>query len=176
MEVTDMRQRFAFAALAVGALALSTAWATTDFNGNTAPSGAHYSNGAFEPTCNVSGLSIECTGTSIAGVGNTDATLLLSASYSATVQCRNKGGKIVDVKTQVTGSSSSDDLTDVKNGTLTVSPFTLSGPSTASFLGAAVCPNGNWDKVLLGSPTLLSFTYTLTFDGFGQPAITITGP
>jgi hypothetical protein len=168
-----MRQRFAIAALA---LAIPTAWAVTSFTGNTAPAGAHYAAGAVEPTCSVSGLTVSCTGTVIGGVGNTDATLALSVSYSATVQCRNNGGKIVNVKTQITTATPlPDELTDVRNGQLTVSSFSSSPPSTQSFLDAAICPNGNWDKVPLGSPVVSSFTYTLTFDGFDLAAITVTG-
>jgi hypothetical protein len=172
-----MRKLSTIAFCALGALAFPTAWAVTNFGGNTAPAGAHYSQGSSEPTCSVSGLTVSCTGTSIGGVGNTDADLVLSASYSATVQCRNRGGQIVDVKTQFTTSSSSDSDTRVRNGTLTVSPISLTGPSDASFTSRATCPNGNWTKVLVeGSPSLTAFSYTLTFEGYLEPAITVTGP
>ena len=149
----------------------------TTFNDLTAPEGAHYRRGSGEPECTVGGLIVSCTGTEIGGVGNTDATLLLSVSYSATVQCRNRGGNIVEVKTQTTTATSSDDLTDVRNGTLFVSEVSSSSPTTQSFLNAATCPNGNWTKLLVeGSPSVSSFTYTLTFDGFDQAAVTVTGP
>jgi len=174
-----MRRRFAIAALAIGALALPTAWAVTNFTGNTAPPGAHYANGSSEPVCSVnqSTLTVSCTGTAISGVGNTDATVLLSVSYSATVQCRNHGGQIVDVKTQSTTSSGSDSDTRVRNGTLTVAAISATGPSDSNFTSRATCPNGNWTKELVaGSAAITSFTYTLTFNGFGEPVITITGP
>jgi hypothetical protein len=148
----------------------------TTFNDLTAPQGAHYRQGSGEPVCTVTGLIVSCTGTEIGGVGNTDATLLLDVSYTATVRCRNRGGNIVDVKTQTTTAISSDDLTDVRNGTLFVSAVSSSSPTTQSFLDAATCPNGNWTKLLLeGTPDVSSFTYTLTFDGFTQPAISVTG-
>jgi hypothetical protein len=148
----------------------------TSFTSSTAPNGAHYRNGFSEPVCSLSGGGVSCTGTAIAGVGNTDATLLLQVSYSATVQCRNRGGKIVDVKTQTTTSVSSDDLTDVRNGTLYVSSVSSSSPSDQTFLDAASCPNGNWTKLLVdGSRSVSGYLYTLTFDGFVQPAISISG-
>jgi hypothetical protein len=157
------------------ALAAPASWAVTVFDTTTAPSGAHYSNGFSEPTCGVSGLTVSCTETRIGGVGNNDAKLVLAVSYSATVQCRNRGGQIVDVKTQIKTSTTSDALTDVRNGTLYVSSVSSSAPTTQSFLNAASCPNGNWTKELLGSPTVTSFTYTLTFEGYNAPAIKITG-
>lgn len=172
-----MRKLFTIAACAIGALALPTAWAATNFGGNTAPAGAHYAQGSSEPTCSVSGLTVSCTGTAIGGVGNTDADLLLSVSYSATVTCTNKGGKTVDVKTQITTGSSSNNDTDLRNGTLYVSPIEVIGPSDATFIRRASCPNGNWTKALVaGSPSVTGYTYTLTFIGYSAPAITITGP
>lgn len=172
-----MRKLFTIAACAIGALALPTAWAATNFGGNTAPAGAHYAQRSSEPTCSVSGLKVTCTGTAIGGVGNTDADLLLSVSYSATVTCTNKGGKTVDVKTQITTGGSSDKDTDLRNGTLYVSLIEVSGPSDATFTDRATCPNGNWTKQLVeGSPSITGYKYTLTFKGYLDPAITVTGP
>jgi hypothetical protein len=167
-----MRQCFAIAALA---LTLPAAWAVTNFTGNTAPSGAHYARGATEPTCSVSGVTVSCTGTAIGGVGNLDASVLLSVSYSATVQCTNKGGNTVDVKTQLTTSGGSDGDTRTRNGTLTVAPIS-STATDVNFTSLATCPNGNWTKsVVEGTAVVTGFTYTLTFDGFGQPVIVVTG-
>ena len=173
-----MHQRFPLTLVAVGALALSTAWATTNFGGNAAPAGAHYANGSVEPVCTVdqSTLTVSCTGTAISGVGHTDADLDVTVSYSATVQCKNHGGQIVEVKTQTTTSSGADSDTRVRNGTLTVAPITVAGPTDQSFTSRATCPNGNWTKILVeGSPTVTGFTYTLTFDGFSEPVISISG-
>ena len=149
----------------------------TSFTSSTAPSGAHYRNGFSEPTCdaNASG-GVTCTATALAGVGNIDATLALSVNYSATVQCRNRGGQVVEVKTQTTASTvAPDDFTEERNGTLYVRSFSSPAPSTRDLLKNATCPNGNWTKELVGSASVASFTYTLTFDGFAQPAITVTG-
>lgn len=149
---------------------------TTTFGSSTSPSGAHYQQGFGEPVCSILGVSVSCTGTEIGGVGNTDATLLVTVIAEATVQCRNKGGNIVEVKSQLEEETSSDDHTDVRNGTLYVSAFTVAGPTDEEFLAAATCPNGNWTKLLLGSPVVRSYQYSLTFDGFNSPAISITGP
>lgn len=171
-----MQHRLVITACAVGTFALSSAWAVTDFGGNAAPAGAHYRQGSGEPTCQVTGLSVSCTGTQIAGVGNTDADLVLSVAYSATVQCRNHGGKIVEVKTQLTTSSSSDDFTDVRNGTLYVLPVSNTAPSEQSLVDAATCPNGNWTRLLVeGSAAVQSYSYTLTFIGYTMPVIYFTG-
>ena len=50
-------------------------------------------------------------------------------------------------------------------------------PSEEEFEALATCPNPNWTaEILAGSITLSSFTYELTFAGFEEPAISITGP
>ena len=152
------------------------AWADTNFaNG---PSGAHYANGSAEPVCTVDQTTqdVSCTGTTIGGVGNTNATAILSATYSATVQCRNHGGQIVEVKTQTTESTSSGTLRPSRNGQLVVPPLSTTAPTTEELIKDATCPNGNWTKELLGGATLTSYVYTLTFAGFNQPFISIVGP
>ena len=174
----NMRQRFALAACAMATAALSTAWATTTFKGNS-PSGAHYSQGAVEPTCGLATiddeLSVACTGTAIAGVGNTNAALGLLVASTATVQCRNGGSQIVDVKTQLTQDISPKNATDLRNGTLYVDAISAPVPTTSDFLSKAKCPNRNWTKELLGDP-VTSWRYTLTFNGFSTPVIVVTGP
>jgi hypothetical protein len=169
-----MRPRFALVACAIGALTLSTAWASTVFNTSTAPSGAHYANGAGEPVCTLSGLTMTCSGTQIGGIGSNDANVLLTVSYSATVQCRNRGDQIVDVKTQQTTSSGSDSDTRVRNGQLTVSPVSSTGPTNQQFEQRASCPNGNWTKETVdGTQAVTSYRYTLTFIGYTESAIVV---
>ncbi|SOZ38122.1 hypothetical protein [Cupriavidus neocaledonicus] len=159
----------------VAVLAAPAAWALTiAANG---PSGAHYANGSSEPVCTIdSSQDVSCTGTTIGGVGNTNATAILSATYSGTVQCRNHGGQIVDVKTQTTEATSSGTLRPSRNGQLVVPPLSTTAPTAQELVASAVCPNGNWTKVLLGGPTLTSFVYTVTFAGFTQPYISIVSP
>lgn len=159
------------------AFAAPAAWGDTVFQ-DRAPTGAHYRQGYGEPVCSINGLAVSCTGTQIAGVGNNDAAVKLAVSYAATVQCRNNGGKIVDVKTQTTVSNPApDETTEIRNGTLVVNPFSASNPPTnQTFYDLATCPNPNWTKVLLGTPRVTGYTYTLTFDGYQLPAITVTYP
>ncbi|CAN7307670.1 hypothetical protein [Massilia sp. LjRoot122] len=146
-------------------LAISSAWAQT-----TGPSGAHYAKGSFAPVCSVDGTQlVSCTGTVIGGVGNTNATATLSATYTGTVQCRNHGGQVVEVKTQTTEGTSSGVLRPSRNGQLVVPPLSAAAPTDAEMKADADCPNGNWTKEVRDGPTLISYVYTLTFVGYTQP-------
>lgn len=155
------------------AFALPAAWGTT--YPAYGPNGAHWANGYAEPTCSVdsSTQDVSCTGTVIGGVGNTNAEAVLSASYSGTVQCRNHGGQVVEVKTQTTTGTSSGKLTPTRNGQLVVPPLTASAPTVKDMTDKARCPNGNWTKELIGGVSMTSYVYTLTFKGFTQPYISI---
>jgi hypothetical protein len=148
--------------------------ATVVFNAAAAPSGTHVQTGT--PDCTVSGNTVTCSSYELAGVGNTNAQATLTATYSATVDCTNKGGKLVPVKSTVQTAPSSTGELEAKNGRLAVPSLVGPGaPSAQSFLDAATCPNGNWTKSLAsGSPTLESWMYTLTFVGYNAPYITIT--
>jgi hypothetical protein len=147
-------------------------------NLENAPEGAHFRQGFSAPECIISGLTVSCSGTQIAGVGNTDADVSLAVTYAATVQCRNHGGQIVEVKTQsTTVAPAPDELTELRNGTLIVGAFSASSvPTDETFEALATCPNGNWTKEVLGDPSVSSFIYTLTFEGFSEPAISVSGP
>ena len=153
---------------------------TTLFNSSTAPTGAHYANGSSEPICSQSGLSIDCSGTQINGVGNTNASLNLSVAYLAVVDCRNNGGKIVPVKAQLTAASAVSLDIAAKNGALLVPAISTDPadvPTAEEFEAQAVCPNGNWTKEAREETIGTSgFVYLLTFVGFSDPAISIVGP
>ena len=156
----------------------AAASATTTINPAAAPTGTHFQAGT-SATCSVdsSGL-VTCSSYQLNGVGNSNATGSLSATYSATVDCTNHGGKLVPVKSSAQTAPTSTGSLSPKNGSLIV-PSLNSGPvpSDAQFEAAATCPNGNWTKsVQGGSITLSSFTYTLHFAGFTGDFITITGP
>ena len=162
---------------ALAALLVAVAAASTTFTAANAPTGTHVQTGT--PGCSVgsNGL-VTCSSYELAGVGNANATGSLAATYTATVQCRNHGGQIVEVKSQAESAPTSTGSLSPKNGRLTV-PSLNSGPvpSAADFTAMATCPNGNWTKELeSGTVTLASFTYTLTFAGFSGPYLTITGP
>jgi hypothetical protein len=163
---------FAATLLLVASASLALA-AHPVFDSSAAPNGTHVQTGT--PGCIVVGTTVTCASFELAGVGNTDAEASLSASYSAMVDCTNKGGKLVPVKTQAVPASDSTGQIEPKNGRLTIPELSVSAPSTQAFLDAATCPNGNWTKSLQdGTPTLDSWTYTVSFDGFTGNYLTIT--
>ena len=96
---------------------------------------------------------------------------------TATCRCTNHGGKLVDVKTQVVDDGAVDTDLAPKNGNLQVPAIDISSaeaPTEADFLAQATCPNPNWTKSLLaGTPTISSFSYTVTFVGFTLAVITL---
>ena len=150
---------------------------TPVFNNAAAPEGTHVQTGT--PSCAFAsdGLTVVCGSYELAGVGNTNATATLETTYSATINCTNKGGNLVEVHSQdVTTSSSTDELSP-KNGRLTVPSLTSDTPTAAEILEQADCPNRNWTpSVQPGSITLESSVYTLAFAGFPGAYITIVDP
>lgn len=78
---------------------LSFLGAAQTINSACAPSGTHLRTGTEACHCNSDG-SVTCDAFTLCGVGNINANANLISTYTATVQCRNKGGQIVDVKTQ----------------------------------------------------------------------------
>jgi hypothetical protein len=161
-----------FAAAMTASVALAAI--TTTINPANAPSGTHLQAGAIG--CSGS-LAVTCTSFELAGVGHTNATVSLTAHYTANVTCSNKGtNPNNDVEAQATSFSVNTTFpaTAAKNGRMLVGTASVSPPATPP---AGSCPNGNWTAAFAsGSPTLVDFTYTLTFDGFSGAYITITGP
>jgi hypothetical protein len=157
------------AALAVG---------TPVFNEAAAPRGTHLQTGT--PSCSFAadGLTVICSSYELAGVGNTNATATLETTYSATVDCRNRGGNIVEVKAQLETVPATTGELEPKNGRLTVPSLTSAPvPSAGQFEALAECPNPNWTKITrTGTIALESSIYTLTFEGFEGAFITIIDP
>jgi hypothetical protein len=176
-----MKRICAIAALAVSALLLMTSAASAavapgtytptagSFNSANAPGSSNLKSGT--PQCVVNAdRSINCSAYVLSGVGNTNAVVSLSASYSATIDCTNHGGNLVESHTSNFSASSSATLTPSRNGQLQVG-----ARSVSPFSAPQVCPNPNWTPSIRGGTvTLNSFTYTLTFVGFSSPYITIT--
>lgn len=162
-------------AVALGALSLTVAPAQAATNLDNAPNGAHFAKGSGEPVCNLSGLTVTCSGTEIAGVGNTDATVSLSVTSTFTGVCHNPGvnSKIVDPFTESDTTTTSAQLFPSRNGVLRVPGQTATGTSSAEFLADFTCPSANWTPEVTG--VAISWSYTLTFAGFSQPAIWISG-
>jgi len=155
------------------ALWAGTASAVTNFA--NAPQGAHYARGAAEPVCTVSGTTVTCTGTAIEGVGNTNATVELAVTSTISGQCRNPGSKskVVEPFSRSITSTTTSELTSTRNGRLIVPAQTTTGTSTEEFLATFTCPNPNWTPEVTSN--VLSYEYTLTFAGFDEPAIRVTG-
>ena len=163
----------ALAMLMFGITTSAQAATTPTINPTAAPTGTHLQTG----TIGCSGDPVICTAFELAGVGNANAKATLSTTYTATVQCRNHGNQIVEVKSQVKTADATTGPLVPKNGRLTVPELSSSPPDAGDFVKQATCPNGNWTKELLGGTiTLSSFTYTLHFFGFTGNYITITGP
>jgi hypothetical protein len=164
---------------AVAAGSYPTSGAVTTLNAGGAPSGAHFQAGT-SALCTVTSTAIICTSTGdgtyqINGVGNKDATADLNAQWSATVDCTNNGGQLVEVKATTQSAPATTGNLTPDNGHLTVPQLSVSRPTDEQFKAAAKCPNKNWDKSLApGDPTLESFTYTLKFRGISTPAISIS--
>jgi hypothetical protein len=161
-------------AFAMPALAsVSPGTFTATFNSSQAPASSHVANGSAQPTCTVAAdLSISCNSYTLGGVGHTNADVLLTANYTAIVDCFNPGTNPqnpIESHQTTFSPTSKTTVTSSKNGQLAV-PV-----QSVSFTGAPVgCPNPNWTPVIRpGSQTLTSFSYTLTFAGFSSPYITI---
>jgi hypothetical protein len=152
----------------------AAASAGTVVNPANAPQGTHVQRGT--PGCTVSpNLNVSCSSFELAGVGNTNATANLSATYSATVVCINGGGNPSDSQHQgsFTASATTGQLSP-KNGRLTVPSLSVTAPTEQQFLAQQTCPNPNWTPTIPGGITLSGFTYTVSFAGFTGAYITIT--
>jgi hypothetical protein len=162
-------------AAAVAFPAVASASQTTTTNPANAPTGTHLQTGS--PGCTVtSGGNVSCSSFELAGVGNTNATANLSATYTATVVCINGGGNPSDSQHQgtFTASATSGQLSP-KNGRLTVPSLSVTAPTEQQFLAQQTCPNPNWTPTIPGGITLSNFTYTVSFAGFNGAYITIAG-
>jgi hypothetical protein len=176
-----MRKLLALATVLVAAIAFPAAASAVapgtygpnagSFNSANAPGSSHLTSGS--PSCTVNAdLSISCTSYVLGGVGHTNATVSLTASYSATINCTNHGGNLVESHTTTFSASSSATVASTRNGQLSVP-----ARSASPFSAPQVCPNPNWTpSIAPGTLTLNSFTYTLTFAGFTSPYITISQP
>jgi hypothetical protein len=138
------------------------------FDPANAPGSSHLTSGT--PQCVVdSSLNVTCSAYVLGGVGHTNADVSLTASYSATIDCTNHGGNLVESHTSTFADSSSGTVRSSKNGQLSVP-----AQSVSAFGAPQVCPNPNWTpSIRAGTLVLNSFTYTLTFAGFDSPYITI---
>jgi hypothetical protein len=144
---------------------------TGSVNPAFAPGSSHLASGTIQ--CVVDDdLNVNCSPYVLGGVGNTNATVSLTATYSATIDCTNHGGNLVESHTASFSDSSTATVASTRNGQLRVP-----AQSASPFSAPQVCPNPNWEpSIREGTLVLNSFKYTLTFAGFTSPAVTITEP
>jgi hypothetical protein len=152
--------------------------------------GAHFTHGGT-PTCTITPVvtatdtsqSVVCTG-ELAGLGNADLVLDLSASGFAVYQCQNGGGNIAPGQNKVLVGPAVSQTTipanAIKNGrtAFTRNAADLTAPLTVSGT-AAGCPNQNWTGVnpvvTVTSITLKISQSTLLFTCTATKASGLTG-
>jgi hypothetical protein len=147
---------------------------TTTVNFENAPSGTHFVTGFGAPVCTVDEATntVTCTGTQLAGVGNTNATVSLAVTGTVTGVCHNPGNSnIVDPFTETVTETTTATVVSTKNGRLTI-PAQSATVTSEEFLVDFTCPNPNWTAEVTDI-TISSFTYSVTFAGFTEPAILI---
>jgi hypothetical protein len=140
-------------------------------NSANAPQGTHLQEGSISCTVNED-LTIDCSAFELGGVGNTNATALLTGTYTGDVLCTNHGRQRVEAQDTTFESSTGPTTLRSKNGRMDVPELSLDPVPTAE---TNPCPNNNWTFVV-ENLQLLSFSYTITFAGFDDPYITIAAP
>ena len=138
----------------------------------------HVVTGFADPGCVVIGnLQVDCVNTELAGVGNVDAVATLSLTFDGTVDCNNpsennKNNPIESHETTFDVVVSSGIL-EPKNGRLVIPALSGTSRDLTDAERATLCPNPQWVAVLR-DVSLVSFTYTITFDD--EVFFTVTGP
>jgi len=94
------------------------------------------------PTFTDNGTTLSASG-SVAGLGNEDVTVLLSAQGTATIVCTNPAGHIAPGQTSDVNVSGSQTITDVKNGRVDFSVTTAAPTAPAN-----ACPNPKWSAAV----------------------------
>ncbi|HSK85369.1 MAG TPA: hypothetical protein VK902_18520 [Rubrobacter sp.] len=157
--------------LLVTALAAVPALAagTPVFDPTAVPNGTHVQTGSPSCAFGPGPQDVTCSAYELAGVGNRNATATLTATYSATIDCRNGGGNIVAVKTGTFTDTSTTGRLSPKNGRLPIPELTVTAPSEEEFLAKQRCPNRNWTPEIQEGTTITldSSLYTLVFDREG---------
>jgi hypothetical protein len=154
--------------------AVASAAITTSLDPTQAPQGTHLQTGSFACVVNPD-QSVTCATFELAGVGHTNADVVLHASWTATVDCFNPGNNPnnpIESHETTFSATSQVTVTSAKNGRLSVPQQSVSPNAVAQG-----CPNPNWTPVIRpGTLALVSFVYQLTFEDFLSPYLVVTGP
>jgi hypothetical protein len=102
-------------------------------------SSPHY---VVDPTFTDNGTTLTASG-SVAGLGNQDVTVLLTATGTATIVGVNPAGKVAPGQTKDVNVSGQQTITDVKNGRVDFSVTTIAPVAPADAL-----PNPKWTAVI----------------------------
>ena len=133
-----------------------------NLEGRTLFSSPHY---VVDPTFTDNGTTLTATG-SVAGLGNEDVTVVLTAQGSATIVCTNPAGNVAPGQTKDVTVSGSQTITDVKNGRVDYNVTTVAPTAPADS-----CPNPKW------TPTVTDVTFnsaTVIVQQGGQTVLTTT--
>ena len=133
-----------------------------NLEGRTLFSSPHY---VVDPTFTDNGTTLTATG-SVAGLGNEDVTVVLTAQGSATIICRNPAGNVAPGQTKDVTVSGSQTITDVKNGRVDYNVTTKAPTAPADS-----CPNPKWSAAV----TDVTFnSATVIVQQGGQTVLTTT--
>ena len=139
----------------------------------TAQAASVHFKGFRQPVLRDNGLTATVTG-ALAGLGNGDVLITVSANGVGTTRCRNQGGNEAPGQNKVpmvlTGTQTIS-ASEIKNGTVSFRVTTL-GPVEPTAAQAG-CPNGNWSARFVD----VAFSgYTITVVQGGETVLTFTSP
>ena len=80
---------------------------------------------------------------SVAGLGNEDVRIVVTATGTAVIDCRNPGGNIAPGQNKTVSVSGTQVITAVKNGRVNFNVATLAPTPPAD-----ACPNSQWTPIL----------------------------